>query len=177
MSGSRVDVLTLVGWQPCLTRSEVQDESSLELAASRLRAGFDAIVVGVVLQVAGVDLLLYLAKAASNLLCVTLYSASASFRTQGSSTGEVLKMCWRGQRAASQVGPRFGSDVDRYGSGLGCLDLHCVVVALPIFLSCGAPPDAAARPSELRVQPPLRRATQTLGDTDPAQVDDRPKQA
>jgi hypothetical protein len=75
-----------------------------DLAASRHRAGFNALVFRVVLQVAGVDLLLSLAKAASNLLCVALYSASASFRTQGSSTGEVLKMCWRGHRAASQVG-------------------------------------------------------------------------
>jgi len=76
-----------------------------DLAASRHRAGFDALVFRFVLQVSGVDLLLSLVKAASNLLCMTLYSASASFRTQGSSTEEVLKKCRRRYRAASQVGP------------------------------------------------------------------------
>lgn len=104
MSGSRVDVLTLAGWQPCLTRSEVQNESSFEFAASRHRAGLYKLIVGAVIQVAGVDLLLSLAKAASKLLCATLYSASASCRGQGSSAGEVLKTCRRRHRAASQVG-------------------------------------------------------------------------
>ena len=46
-----------------------------------------------------------------------------------------------------------------------------VVVLLLIILTCGAAPDATARPSTRRVQLPLQSATGTPGETDPARAD------
>ncbi|WP_156649621.1 hypothetical protein [Methylobacterium sp. Leaf89] len=45
-----------------------------------------------------------------------------------------------------------------------------VVVSLLIILFCGAPPNAAARPSIRRVYLPLQSATGIPGDTDPARI-------
>ena len=46
-----------------------------------------------------------------------------------------------------------------------------VVVLLLIILTCGAAPDATARPSTRSVQLPLQSATGTPGETDPARAD------